>query len=273
MFEGTGGMDTSYGGFMATQDTAEKKGNIRGGRGSAWIPVFTKEVHALLPGQDAIRRGTTESQEVTIVGIVRSCERKLNAACIDYYVDDHTGPPLLVNQMIENEREDMIVPVAEKTYVRVIGKVRTWGSQRGITAFTVIPLKSLNELTMHNLEVVHCKLFYQKDILGRHLDIAQGRVSNTGAAGSMNTSGYAGGGGATSKMVSNPGNSGLTGVNGEIHKFLSTSTTDSGYALGDIQRRFPQLALQRIKDQLELLSSEGHVYTTIDDEHYRTTDS
>lgn len=55
-----------------------------------------------------------------------------------------------------------MIPIAENTPVRVIGKVRTLANQRSVVAFTVIPLKNLNEMTMHMLEVAHCKLFFGK---------------------------------------------------------------------------------------------------------------
>jgi len=267
MFEG---MDTSYGhgGFVATQDTVERK-TVGRGR-SAWMPVFTSDVRGLLPGQDAVRRGTFESSEVTFVGIIRSAERKFNSASIDYYVDDNTGPPLLVNQLIEVEREGNMIPIAENTPVRVIGKVRTLANQRSVVAFTIIPLKNLNEMTMHMLEVAHCKLFFGKDMLRRHEERALNKVPSM-AGGATATSGV----GATSKTATGASiiSSGLTGINGEIHKFLGTATSESGFSIADIQRRFPQLGVARIREQLELLSSEGHVYTTVDDDHFKTTDS
>jgi len=274
MFEG---MDTSYGGqggFMATQGNVERKNVGRSRAGSAWIPVFTKDVRDLLPGQDAVRRGAFESSEVTFVGIIRSAERKLNSASIDYLIDDNTGPPLLVNQLIEEERDGNVIPVAENTYVRVIGKARSFCNVRSVTAFAVIPLKSLNVLTMHILEVTHCKLFYAKDVLHRHEDRAQ----NKPIAGGGTIPSHAG---ATSAYSNAPKHTtapvaisaGLTGINGEIHKYLSTATSECGYSVSDIQKRFPHLGLPRIREQLELLSSEGHVYTTINDDHYRTTDS
>jgi len=274
MFEGMDTTSYGHGGFVATQDTAERKSFARTGRGSAFIPVLTKDVRDLLPGQEHIRRGTFESAEVTFVGIIRSAERKFNAAGIDYYVDDNTGPPLLVNQFIEEERDGNTIPVAENTYVRVFGKVRTWGNQRGVTGFAIVPLKNLNELTMHILEVTHCKLFFGKDILRRHEERANNKTPSAGAGTGTGAMAATANYGATSKsMPAAAISSGLTGMNGEIHKFLSTTTSESGYSVADINRRFPQFPIPKIREQLELLSSEGHVYTTVDDDHYRTTDS
>jgi len=268
-------MDTSYGhgGFVATQDTAERKGPGRG-RGIAWIPVTTSDVRDLLPGQDSIRRGTFESSEVTFVGIIRSSERKYGVAGIDYLVDDNTGPPLLVNLLFETERDNSILPIADNTYVRVMGKARTFGNVRSVTAFSITPLKNLNELTLHMLEVTHCKLFYSKDILRRHEEKAMNKVPTAGAGAYAPQAGAAGAYSGASRMPNAPmaASSGLTGINGEILKFLSTAATESGFSLTDIARRFPQLGNTKIREQLELLSSEGHVYTTVDDDHYRTTD-
>jgi len=288
MFEG---MDTSHnygGGFVATQSNFDqKRSHGRGAFRSPWVPVYTKDIHDMLPGQDQIRRGTHESSEVVLVGLLRSAERK--ASSIEYLLDDESGPPLVVNQMIEDERQGIKIPVAEKTYVRVIGKIRTWGNQRGLTSFSVKPLKSLNEITMHKLEVQQCKLFYSKDIPRRREDLAQNKAMRGGAAAGpmygMSTGGApaygmpAGGAPAYPPSLRNlpmpPAaiSSGLTGMNGEIHKFLSSASVEMGYSVADIQKRFPQLGLPRIREHLELLASEGHVYTTVDDEHFRTTDS
>jgi replication factor A2 len=52
----------------------------------------------------------------------------------------------------------------ENTYVRVYGTVRSFGGKRNVTAFKMVPVMDMNEVTYHMLEVTHSHLALSKQM-------------------------------------------------------------------------------------------------------------
>lgn len=57
------------------------------------------------------------------------------------------------------------IPVdKEGVYVKVFGTIRTSGSDKLIMVLKISPLSSLNEITMHLLEVIHVRYQLEKGL-------------------------------------------------------------------------------------------------------------
>lgn len=57
---------------------------------------------------------------------------------------------------------ERIAALRENTYVRVYGTVRSFGGKRNVTAFKMVPVMDMNEVTYHMLEVTHSHLALSK---------------------------------------------------------------------------------------------------------------
>lgn len=57
---------------------------------------------------------------------------------------------------------ERIAALRENTYVRVYGTVRSFGGKRNVTAFKMVPVMDMNEVTYHILEVTHSHLALSK---------------------------------------------------------------------------------------------------------------
>lgn len=55
-------------------------------------------------------------------------------------------------------------------------------------------------------------------------------------------------------------------------KSMDNQANDVGVHVNQIHQSLPALRKEQISQALEFLSSEGHVYSTIDDDHFKTVD-
>ncbi|XP_010793215.1 replication protein A 32 kDa subunit [Notothenia coriiceps] len=185
---------------------------------------------------------------------------------IQYKVDDMTGAPMDVKQWVDTEDpgvDSTVLPPG--TYVKVSGNLRSFQNHRSVVAFGVRPLEDMNEITSHMLEVVQAHM-----MLGN----PQSQFSAGGGAKVVPTSrqdtgskgvGYAG----ATDMVNN----GLSANQNQVLSLIRGCPEPQGISIQDLKQRLGGTSLLVIKQAVEFLSNEGHIFSTIDEDHYKSTDS
>uniref|UniRef100_A0A8C2AXI0 Replication protein A2 n=1 Tax=Cyprinus carpio TaxID=7962 RepID=A0A8C2AXI0_CYPCA len=138
------------------------------------------------------------------------------------------------------------------SYVKVSGNLRSFQNNRSLVAFSVRVLEDMNEVTSHMLEVVNAHMQQSKpqSMMGggtgtNMMPTAQTSMSSTGS--------YSG----ASMML----------VNG-----LSANQNQAS------QKCFIVQDIKSVKQHLnsqivDFLSNEGHIFSTIDEDHFRSTDN
>jgi len=51
--------------------------------------------------------------------------------------------------------EERVAAMRENTYVRVRGTLRSFGGKKSVVAIKISPLKDMNEMTYHILDIIH----------------------------------------------------------------------------------------------------------------------
>ncbi|KAL7981216.1 hypothetical protein Chor_005450 [Crotalus horridus] len=59
----------------------------------------------------------------------------------------------------------------------------------------------------------------------------------------------------------------------QVLNLIKSCMTTEGISLHDLKSQLHNINLQTLKKAVEFLSSEGHIYSTIDDEHFKSTDA
>ena len=250
---GGGYMSPGFGTPKAGQEkkSGNKAQNIR--------PVTVAEVLNAVQKEDKFFTGEIEIEvsQITVVGLVTSVNE--TPTRIDYEIDDMTGPPINVKQFVDNDESlpdsERSQPMRENTYVRVCGHVRSIGGKRVVAAFRMTPIMDMNELTYHTLEIVYSHLMLNK-LLG----------STSG--GGMSSS-------ANEQYVDNSGGmvSGLSSVQNQVHMLIRGNNSEQGADIDSVCQQLRGVPEKAIRDAIEFLSSEGHIYSTIDEDHFKATDS
>ncbi|KAG7469100.1 hypothetical protein MATL_G00125280 [Megalops atlanticus] len=262
-----GGYTQSPGGFAspAASQGGEKKGRTRA---QQIVPCTVSQLLTASQAEDVFRVGEVEIAQITLVGIVRSMDKSMTN--IQYKVDDMTGPPMDVKQWVDVEDpsvESTVIPPG--TYVKVSGNLRSFQNHKSVVAFSVRPLEDMNEVTSHMLEVVRAHMLL-------------GKPQGTMGGGGMNTSmatvprpgmgGFGGmGGGYTgaSDMSAN----GLSASQNQVLRLIRSCPDPQGISIQDLKQRLSGMSASVIKQAVEFLSNEGHIFSTIDEDHFRSTDN
>lgn len=254
-FEGQGGF-SSPGGFGTPQPAEEKRGRSRA---QNLVPVTVAQIFNATNTDDRFFSGSLEISQVAVIGVIRSV--KESQTRVDYEIDDMTGPVLEVrhfNDQDENLPDDQREePLRENRYARICGHVRSFQGKRNVVAFKVLPVVDMNELTCHMLEIIRAHAaanMEQNGMTGGNLASTSTGSSRAGDLGGSNN--Y----------------QGMSALHSQIANIIKNNITDVGASIADVSKHLRGVPEKAIRDAVEFLSGEGHIYSTIDDDHFKATD-
>lgn len=140
------------------------------------------------------------------------------------------------------------------TYARVIGAVRQQGDVKSIMIYKIHPVKSVNEVNTHLIEVVNSR--YQAE------EYHKGGSGNEGLKMEVE-GGYAD---THSSNQSGPQGKSLLIVN--AIKISGEMNLERGVSIDELKQKFSQITMNELTGILEKLISDGHIYSTIDSKHF-----
>ncbi|CAF0924324.1 unnamed protein product [Rotaria sordida] len=184
---------------------------------------------------------------VMIMGLIREANHEVNGSLATYNIDDHSGGSIEIKWWHDDSGE----PIKPLTYVKVVGQVKTFAGKSHVVAHHVSKMHSLNELIAHNIECIHASICIRK----------QGETSGMNMTKTTNNPG------STQQTLTT--SNGFTPVQNAVLNLLKTVTTMAGYSVTEICKQLKQFSENQVKQALEFLSGEGHIYSTTDDDHFR----
>ncbi|CAE1316859.1 RFA2 [Acanthosepion pharaonis] len=242
--------DSLQGGYMAGRpggEEDEKEDDLLN-----VVPVTIAEVLNATQSKSKFYSGKIPLSHVQIIGWVKSVEE--SSTRFDYEIEDYSGVPLTVKQFVLNEgqmnEDEKMKPFPEKTYVRACGKIRSFGGQRCVVAGRIFALSDMNELTTHLLEIIHGHMMFST-------------IQETNHKQSVNNNDY---------ETSSFGIPGLGHLHNQVHQIIKSTPDDEGCDISKIFRQLRGVTENNIRDVIEFLSAEGHIYSTIDETHFKATD-
>ncbi|GMF25244.1 unnamed protein product [Phytophthora lilii] len=265
------------GGFMSSQaGGSQSTPSKRSGAAQSILPVSVKQLQTLAPAgeDDAPRLDGVELSTVRLVGLLTGLAP--HSTSLRFQLDDGSGAFdcqyfLSADDEAAGERE--LARLTDGAYVRVVGKLRSFQGKSSLSCFSVAPLEDLNELTHHLLEVVYVHCYNSKGALNKGAaDVTMTSFNTpTKAAGSQwnqPASGGFGGGAMDYGMM----DASFSPEQKAILDVLGTCTSDRGLKIDQIFADLRgKMTEQQLRSALNYLTSEGHVYSTIDEDHFKRT--
>jgi len=261
---GSGSATQLQGGFTNSPSASGGESGGKARRAQNVVPVLID--HVLRGAEEGFSIEGTEVGMVKLVARVMSMEK--TATKSTYQIEDSTGSIECIQWVDEGQREDEF---AEGTYVKLIGSVRTQGDRKHIMTIRMAEVPTEEEKDFHALEVAysHLKLKQINNRLGMGGGMDGGlpnSMMNSSSFGGMGTLGA----GMSSSASSNQfGNKNYDMVYGYIKRCSDDQGLNIGSLFNEIRNK---MSKKEMDDSIEYLSSEGHIYSTVDDEHYKVTD-
>ncbi|KFO37674.1 Replication protein A 32 kDa subunit [Fukomys damarensis] len=247
----------SPGGFGSpTASQAEKKSRARA---QYIVPCTISQLLSATLVDEVFKIGNVEISQVTIVGIIRQAEKA--PTNIVYKIDDMTAAPMDVRQWVDTDDtggENTVVP--PETYVKVAGHLRSFQNKKSLVAFRIMPLEDMNEFTAHILEVVNAHMMLSRP--STQPSAGRASISNPGM-------------GEPGNFIENsfmPAN-GLTVTQNQVLNLIKACPRPEGLNFQDLRNQLQHMPIASIKQAVDFLSNEGHIYSTVDDDHFKSTDA
>ena len=216
-----------------------------------------------LAEEDGIKIEGREIGMVSVIGQVKTVEQ--TATKTVYTVDDNSGSIDAVHWTDADTGDGIGSSVTEGMNGRFIGSVRSQQGKKHIMVFKVLPVESKEELKAHELECVYVKLKLRQ-LNDKETQAIGGGGSGAGLPNSMMSSNSTG---ASSMNTTSFGNS----KQDAVFKILSACTREEGMGREEVMQSLKnRISKKELDDALEYLSGEGHIYSTTDEDHFKTTD-
>ena len=258
----SGGGGGGYGGSQGNSNTPQKA--RRAYDEQTMIPVTVQMALSAHP-DPAGGDGTLQLPDgrninsVQLVGAVRAVNDQ--STNVLYQLEDGTGL-LDVKEWLNDNDCTALAEIRQQTlqeniYLKVVGQIKDYEGKKMLVASSVRPLATGNELSHHMLQVVHsAEKFKRADSI-----VAPGLSSSGGGVGFGNTS----------MMQTNSAGGGGDSLKDQVLDFIKREgeASDMGANVLDcIQQNSsqPESAIRKI---IEDLGAEGHIYSTIDEDHYK----
>jgi len=234
----------------------------KGKRKQNVVPVQISEV--LAAPEEGFTVEGAEVGMVVVVGRVVTMEKAATKST--YHIQDDSGELEVIQWLEEGTNQPEF---SEGSPVKVIGSIRTQGEKRHIMAFKIAPVPTQEEYDAHMLEIVYS-----------HLKIRQlqqkinGQISGGVADGSLSNSMMGGGLGVQGMQVDNSAGQSFGNKNYDlVYGMIRQSKDETGLDRDSIYNQLrTKMSKQEMDSSLDFLSSEGHIYSTIDEDHFKTTD-
>jgi replication factor A2 len=194
---------------------------------------------------------------------------------VKFTLEDGTGT-IQVSMFKNDDEVEEASPLSdyrEGSYIRVVGSLKDYSGVKSITAFKLRPVTDHNELTYHLMSSIYQHVNLTKgdvvktalastgaSVPGASIAVWGSKADQQNTAGSNSNTMNSAGGGSHQDMVMN------------VFRNCHTDD-DQGLSLDFIHQQLKgSLSALEIRKQVDYLSSEGHLYSTTDDDHYKSTE-
>jgi len=220
----------------------------------------------------------TELANVVIIGkVVQLVEQ---STVIKIVLDDGTGKIETKFWLDSNDAGDQAQGAVEDPhgpssraewregkYIKIFGHLRVMNGDKHIVAFTIKPVTDMNELTFHLLDTVFTHLYLTRKHQGAaQVTPGQKRVMGPNA------------GMGAPAMGAQHDYSGLGGMSPcqkaafEVFHEPQALNADAGLSFDQLKQKLGnRFTPDDLKQAVEDLQNDGHIYTTVDDNHFKGT--
>jgi len=277
-----GGAQGGGGGFMQEPqiDNSAPDGKPKGNKDrQSLIPVTIKQLKnapAMTNGEQGFTLDGRDLYQVTAVGLITQADEQ--ATNLQYTIDDGTDM-IMVKMWVDADADDQFAEKRaqwkEGVIVRVIGTLRSFNNTKSIVAYSIQPITDKNEYTFHFIEVVHTHLRHTKGpppaAAAPTGFAAPGGYAAGSPAGGMGMAASSGGPAPMQVQQAAPKHS----INDLVLKFFQHKgeSNDAGATIADAAGALASngLSPDTVRTTVNELVDEGHLYSTIDDDHFKAT--
>ena len=132
--------------------------------------------------------------------------------------------------------------------------------RKSLVAFMIMPLEDMNEFITHILEVVNAHMMLSNSNSQPSAGTAPISNPGMGEAGSFSGNNFI------------PAN-GLIVAQNQVLNLIKACPRPEGLNFQDLKNQLQHMSVASIKLAVDFLSNREHIYSTVDDDHFKSTDA
>ncbi|KAL3825988.1 hypothetical protein ACJIZ3_022017 [Penstemon smallii] len=250
-FDGTGGFVSS----LSSQSTDPSPTSAKSRDNQPMFPVTVKQIIEATPSTDD--KSTFIIDGVDVYNVVTD---------VSFVIDDGTGRIGCKRWVNDSQDTKEVEGLMDGLYVRIHGHLKTFQGKKQLVVYAIRPVTDYNEIAHHFLECIHshcCNSKLQRN--GSAPNPASSVVSTPSVHQAV----------SSSQLSQEYNLDGLGSIDKMILDYLeqpSSLTQEKGIHRNEIAQKL-KVPQEKILEAMESLESEGMVYSTIDEFHYKSTNA
>ncbi|KAK4713372.1 hypothetical protein R3W88_019279 [Solanum pinnatisectum] len=260
----------SGGGFMPSQSTQAadaSRTSAKSRENPPLLPLTVKQISQAIQSSDEKSNFVIDGVDANNVRLVGMAYKKSERVTdVSFTIDDGTGRIECTRWVNDTVDTKEVEQVSDGMYVRVHGHLKGFQGKTQLVIFSIRPITDYNEVATHFLECIYVHHCNRKPQSG--LSVSAPSKTDVPAAVSAPSSGY-----NSSQCSGNLSIDGLKGIEKIVIDYLeqpSSLAQEKGIHRNEIAQHL-RVPLEKIKEAIESLESEGLVYSTIDECHFKST--
>ncbi|XP_012922552.1 replication protein A 30 kDa subunit [Heterocephalus glaber] len=190
-----------------------------------------------------------EVSQISIVRIIRQAERAPNY--ILYKIDDMTSKPIEACQRLGRDKAKQgMTPLPVGVYAKVFGVLTSSTGAKSLEVLKIRVLEDMNEFTTHILEVVNSHMMLDRahqESTEESMPVAPSEMDNTAGVHDQ----------CQFKFFLK-----------EVLRLIQECPLLEGKSVHELQTEICT-SVKDIKQAIDHLTIEGHIYSTVDEEHFK----
>ncbi|XP_027071262.1 replication protein A 32 kDa subunit A-like [Coffea arabica] len=261
-------IDVAGGGFSSSQATDSSRSSAKSRDAQPMVPVTVKQISdAVLSTDDksSFKIDGVDVKNVMLVGMAFNKSEKVTD--VQFEIDDGTGRIGCLRWINDAVDTKEVGRIEDGKYVRVHGLLRALQGKKQLQVFAIRPLNNYDELSSHFLACIHYHSFNTR----RNGVTAPSQVHNPISAVSTPVNGHKSS--SSNQFYGEYSTDGLKGIDKMVIEYLeqpSSVAQEKGVHRNEIAQHL-KIPLEKILETIESLESEGLIYSTIDECHYKST--
>ncbi|KAL0302245.1 UNVERIFIED_CONTAM: Replication protein A subunit A [Sesamum angustifolium] len=278
MFESSQ-FDTMAGGggaFVSSQSADPSPASAKSRDNQPMYPVTVKQIIEATPSTDDKPNFLIDGVDVynvKVIGMVFDKSERLTD--VSFVIDDGTGRIGCHRWVNDPHDTSEVEGLTDGIYVRIHGHLRSFQGKKQLVVYAIRPVNDYNEIANHFLECIHAHCCSTKLQFPNSCGKIQNRASAPASA-PLSISAPNGSQAVSSSQVSQEYNlDGLGSIDKMVLDYLqlpSSLAQEKGVHRNEIAQKL-KIPQEKILEAMEALESEGLVYSTIDEFHYKSTAS
>ncbi|KAJ3680264.1 hypothetical protein LUZ60_016542 [Juncus effusus] len=261
----------SGGGFMPSQATQTPESSASKGRSAGSqtvLPLTIKQISEAYHSNDDKSNFAIDGVEASTIRLLgRVVNKSERITDVSFTLDDGTGKVDVNRWVNESSDTNEMALIENGMYVIITGGLKGFQGKRHIVAFSVRPIVDFNQITLHFLECIHVHLDNTRIKTGATANPVTGKVNATPAppTPAMNDNRAF----QTPKLEPGATTRDIGDLVLNIFQEPASLAHEHGLHVDEIVRRLG-LPEEQIRQAIEFHIDIGNVYSTKDDNHFKS---